>query len=70
MSAILAWSSSHVCCTFNEHFATLGGDPFKSSTLVGASDTDNSDTTDMRWRIVFQVDIREALKLVIFICNI
>ena len=44
MSAILAGSSSFVCRTFNEHFATLGGDPFKSSILVGASDTD--DTTD------------------------
>ena len=46
MSAILAGSLSFVCHTFNEHFATLGGDPFKSSTLVEASDTDDSDTTD------------------------
>lgn len=46
MSAILAGSSSFVCRTFNKHFATLGGDPCKCSTLVGASDTDDSDTTD------------------------
>ena len=47
MSAILAGSSSFVQCrTFNEHFATLAGDPFKSSTLVGASDTDDSDSSD------------------------
>lgn len=46
MSAILAGSSSFLCRTFNEHFATLAGDPFKSSTLVEASDTDDSNTTD------------------------
>ena len=46
MSAILAGSSSFVCRTFNEHFATLAGDPFKSSTPVEASDTDDSDTAD------------------------
>ena len=27
-------------------FTTLAGDPFKSSTLAKASDTDDSDTTD------------------------
>jgi len=47
MSAILAGSSSFLQCrTFNENFASLAGDPFKSSTVVGASDTDDSDTTD------------------------